>query len=128
MNATSLVLVGLGAMLGAWSRWLFAALLNAVYPPVPLGTVAANLLGSFLMGLAMVILIERAVLPPELRVAIITGFLGAFTTMSTFSAESVTLLLRHQYLEGAAHAGLHVAGSILTALAGVLVARAVVGS
>lgn len=128
MSAVSLTVVGLSAMLGAWCRWLLGILLNAVYPPVPLGTLAANLLGSFLMGLAMVLLVERGMLPPELRIAVITGFLGAFTTMSTFSAESVTLFMRHQYLVGAAHIGLHAAGSILMALLGVLAARAIAGS
>lgn len=80
------------------------------------------------MGLALVLLIERGLLPPELRVATITGFLASFTTMSTFSAEAMILIARADYLVAAGHITLHVAGSILMVLAGVLLARTLIGS
>jgi CrcB protein len=128
MNALSFVAIGSGAACGAWLRWVLGALINSVYPPMPLGTLAANLLGSFLMGLALVLLVERGMLPPEMRIAAITGFLGSLTTMSTFSAEAMTLIARADYVVAAGLVTLHVAGSILMVFAGVLAARALVGS
>jgi fluoride exporter len=128
MNALSLVAIGSGAACGAWLRWALGALINAVYPPMPLGTLAANLLGSFLMGLALVLLVERGMLPPEMRIAAITGFLGSLTTMSTFSAEAMILIARADYAIAAGLVTLHVAGSILMVFAGVLAARALIGS
>jgi CrcB protein len=94
---------------------------------MPLGTLAANLLGSFLMGMALVLLLERGVLPPEIRVAAITGFLGSLTTMSTFSAEAMILIARADYAIAAGLVSLHVAGSILMVFIGVLAARALTG-
>jgi CrcB protein len=128
MNALSFVAIGSGAACGAWLRWGLGALINSVYPPMPLGTLAANLLGSFLMGLALVLLVERGMLPPEMRIAAITGFLGSLTTMSTFSAEAMTLIARADYVVAAGLVTLHVAGSILMVFAGVLAARALAGS
>jgi CrcB protein len=128
MNALSFVAIGSGAACGAWLRWVLGALINSVYPPMPLGTLAANLLGSFLMGLALVLLVERGMLPPEMRIAAITGFLGSLTTMSTFSAEAMTLIARADYVVAAGLVTLHVAGSILMVFAGVLAARALAGS
>lgn len=128
MNPLSLLAVGVGAVAGAWLRWMLGALFNAVYPPIPLGTLAANLAGSLLMGFALVLVVERGMFPPEIRVGAITGLLGSFTTMSTFAAEAVTLFSRAEYLAATGHALLHVAGSILMVFAGVLAARALVGS
>lgn len=128
MNALSFVAIGSGAACGAWLRWALGALINSFYPPMPLGTLAANLLGSFLMGLALVLLVERGMLPPEVRIAAITGFLGSLTTMSTFSAEAMTLIARADYLIAAGLVTLHVAGSILMVFVGVLAARAFAGS
>lgn len=128
MNLLSFVTIGLGAACGAWLRWLLGALVNAVYPPIPLGTLAANLLGSFLMGIALVLLVERGMFPPEVRIAFITGFLGCLTTMSTFSAEAMTLIARADYAIAAWLVLLHVAGSILMVFMGALATRALTGS
>lgn len=128
MNLISFVTIGLGAACGAWLRWLLGALVNAVYPPIPLGTLAANLLGSFLMGIALVLLVERGMFPPEVRIAFITGFLGCLTTMSTFSAEAMTLIARADYAIAAWLVVLHVAGSILMVFIGALATRALTGS
>jgi CrcB protein len=128
MNALSFVAIGFGAACGAWLRWLLGALANAVYPPIPLGTLAANLFGSFLMGLALVLVVERGMLPPEMRIAVITGFLGSLTTMSTFSAEAMVLIGRADYVIAAGLVLLHVAGSILMVFAGALAAHAVTGN
>lgn len=112
--------IGIGAALGAWLRWGLGNMLNPVFPTVPLGTLAANLLGGFLMGLTMQFLLERAILPPELRLAITTGFLGGLTTFSTFSAETAALLLREEYLWSVALVLTHVIGSVTMTLLGML--------
>ena len=90
--------VGGGAAIGAWLRWGFGIALNPVFPTLPLGTLAANLVGGLLMGVAMEVLTRHAVLSPEMRLLITTGFLGGLTTFSTFSAEVVTLLARKELL------------------------------
>jgi CrcB protein len=127
MNALSFVAIGSAAACGAWLRWVLGVLINAVYPPMPLGTLAANLLGSFLMGMALVLLVERGMLPPEVRIAAITGFLGSLTTMSTFSAEAMILIARADYVTAAGLVTLHVAGSILMVFVGVFAARVLTG-
>ncbi len=98
-------------------------MLNPIFPTLPFGTLAANLLGGFLMGMAMQFLIQHAVLAPELRLAITTGFLGGLTTFSTFSAETTTLLLREEYLWASAIVLIHVIGSVTMTLSGILVMR-----
>lgn len=120
MNFYAFLAIGIGAATGAWLRWGLGILLNPVFPTLPLGTLAANLIGGFLMGMAMQFLLEHAILPPEMRLAITTGFLGGLTTFSTFSAETVTLLLREEYLWALAIALVHVIGSISMTLLGIL--------
>src|SRR5699024_6275500 len=101
-----------GAALGAWLRWLLGILMNPLFPTLPLGTLAANLLGGFLMGLTLGVFAHYQHLAPEWRLFITTGFLGGLTTFSTFSGDAVTLLLRQQYGWFAAHVGVHVAGTL----------------
>jgi CrcB protein len=128
MNALSFAAIGAGAAFGAWLRWLLGTLLNYVYPPIPLGTLVANLLGSFLMGMAMVLMIERGMVPPEVRMATITGFLASLTTMSTFSAETMALIARAEYFAATGLVALHVVGSITMVFIGAFAARAYAGS
>jgi len=123
MGFYAFLAIGIGAASGAWLRWGLGIFLNPVFPTLPLGTLAANLLGGFLMGMAMQFLLEHALLPPELRLAITTGFLGGITTFSTFSAETVTLLLRGEYLWTLAIVLVHVIGSVTMTLLGILVMR-----
>jgi CrcB protein len=89
--------VGAGAGLGALLRWRLALLFNAAFPPIPMGTLTANLIGGFFAGVCLEYLARSAV-PLELRLAVTTGFLGGLTTFSAFSAETVALLLRRDYL------------------------------
>ncbi len=119
MNAAAFAAVGIGAALGAWLRWGLGMLLNPVFPTLPLGTLAANLIGGWLMGLAMGFLSHYETLPPELRLLLTTGFLGGLTTFSTFSAETVTLISREQYGWTAVIVAVHVIGSVLMTLIGV---------
>jgi CrcB protein len=120
MGFYAFLAIGIGAASGAWLRWGLGILLNPVFPTLPLGTLAANLLGGFLMGMAMHLLTQHAILAPELRLAITTGFLGGLTTFSTFSAETVTLLLREEYLWTLAIVMIHVIGSVTMTLLGIL--------
>lgn len=120
MGFYAFVSIGVGAAVGAWLRWWLGILLNPLFPTLPLGTLAANCLGGFLMGLAMQFLLQHALLAPELRLAITTGFLGGLTTFSTFSAETVTLLLREEYLWSVAIVASHVIGSVAMTVLGML--------
>ena len=112
MNWGGFLAVGIGAALGAWARWGLGLWLNAALPQLPLGTLAANVIGGYLIGLALAWFALTEGLPPEVRLLVITGFLGGLTTFSTFSAEAVGLLSRQQYAWAATHIGLHLAGSL----------------
>lgn len=117
MSIYAFLAVGLGAVFGAWLRWGLGLWLNPVFPTVPFGTLTANLLGGYLIGLAVAFFGHSASLPPEWRLFAITGFLGALTTFSTFSAEVTTLILRGQLGWAFAAAAVHLFGSLsLTAL------------
>ena len=111
--------VGLGAAFGAWLRWWLGMLFNPVFPSLPLGTLAANLLGGYLVGVA-VAFFSHSSLPPEARLFVITGCMGGLTTFSTFSAEVVTAFSRSEYLWGSIEAGVHLFGSFAMTAFGML--------
>ncbi|MDD4928239.1 MAG: fluoride efflux transporter CrcB [Gallionella sp.] len=115
----SFLAIGAGAACGAWLRWALGLWLNPSLPDLPLGTLAANLLGGYLIGLAVAFFMQHPGLSPEWRLLIITGFLGGLTTFSTFSIETVTLLLRGQYAWGAGIIAAHLAGSLLMTVLGI---------
>ena len=117
------VAVGVGAALGAWARWGLGYLLNAVFPTLPLGTLVANLVGGYFIGFAIELLARHGEVPPEVRLFLITGFLGALTTFSTFSAEAVTLMGRQQFGWMAVHIGAHVTASIALTILGIMTAK-----
>jgi CrcB protein len=123
MNLTAAVAVFVGAGSGALLRWVLNLALNPLWSTLPLGTVAANLGGGLLAGAAAQWFELRAGLPPELRLLLITGFLGGLTTFSAFSLELMALLQqgRHAWLLGSVL--LHVAGSLLCALLGAALLR-----
>lgn len=123
MNAAAFAAVGAGAVLGAWARWGLGAWLNALVPNLPAGTLVANVGGGYLVGLAVAFFSANAHLAPEWRLACITGFLGALTTFSTFSAESVQLLQAEKYLAAALHSAAHLAGAILATVLGFVTYR-----
>ena len=124
MNAAGFAVVGIGAALGAWLRWGLGIMLNAAVPNLPLGTVAANLIGGYLIGVSVACFDTYTGLAPELRLLIITGFLGGLTTFSTFSAESVALLNAGRYGWALLHSGVHLLGSIALTLLGIATVRA----
>lgn len=124
MAFLSALAVGAGAALGAWLRWWLGLLLNPLFSTLPLGTLAANLLGGYLVGVAVVIFSHSTDWPPELRLFVITGFMGGLTTFSTFSSEVVDLLLRQEYRWAVALALFHLLGSLtMTALGMVTMQR-----
>ena len=116
--------VGGGAAVGAWLRWGLGIALNPLFPTLPLGTLAANLVGGLLMGFAMELVTRHAMLTPELRLLVTTGFLGGLTTFSTFSAEITTLVTRGDWLWALAGILAHVLGSLAMTIAGILAMRA----
>ena len=119
MSFSGFIAVGGGAAAGAWLRWWLGMLLNPIFPTLPFGTLAANLLGGWMMGMAIGFLSHYESLPPEIRLLLTTGFLGGLTTFSTFSAETTTLISHEQYAWTAAIVAAHVIGSVLMTLAGI---------
>jgi len=120
--------VGVGAAIGAWLRWGLSAWLNPRVTDFPLGTLAANLIGGYLIGIAVAYFAMRTDLPPQWRLLTITGFLGGLTTFSTFSAEVTELLMRGDYLPGLTLAATHLAGSLLLTAAGFATFRVLASS
>jgi len=127
LGIAAFIAVGVGAAIGAWLRWGLGLLLNPLYPTIPLGTLAANLGGGYLIGLALAFFGQHPGLSPEWRLLAITGFLGGLTTFSTFSAEIFTLFSRAQVAMGLAAIGLHVAGSLTMTALGVLTFKLIRG-
>jgi CrcB protein len=111
--------ISLGASLGALLRWWLGLALNGLFPTVPPGTLAANLIGGYLVGLAIAFFATYTALAPEWRLLVITGFCGGLTTFSTFSAEIVTLMQQGRAMWAFAAAAAHLAGSVVMTLAGI---------
>ncbi len=116
----SLIVIAIGASLGAWLRWLLGMKLNALFPTIPPGTVVANMVGGYIIGLAIAFLAASPTLSPEWRLLIITGFCGGLTTFSTFSAETVALIQEGRLLWALGSISLHVLGSLAMTAAGLL--------
>ena len=123
MNLYIAGMIGAGAAVGAWVRWGLGIVLNPLFTFLPLGTLAANMIGGYLMGIALVLLEGNPLVSPEMRLMATTGFLGGLTTFSTFSGESVTLFTRGEYGWMSILVLSHVAGSILMTFLGVLTVR-----
>lgn len=120
---SAFVAVAAGAVLGAWLRWGLSIWFNPRIPSLPLGTLLSNLIGGYLVGVAVAFFAAQNSIAPEWRLFCITGFLGGLTTFSTFSAESVELLLSGRYAAAAAHTAAHLFGSILATVIGIATYR-----
>jgi len=115
----AVVAIFLGSGLGALLRWWLGNHLNSRFPAIPPGTLSANLIGGYMVGVAIAFFASYSAIAPEWRLFVITGFCGGLTTFSTFSAEVVTLLQQGQSLWAIAAAAAHVAGSLVMTLAGI---------
>ncbi|HEX7952759.1 MAG TPA: fluoride efflux transporter CrcB [Burkholderiales bacterium] len=124
MGGYGVLAVGAGAAFGAWLRWGLGIGLNAVLPNLPLGTLAANLVGGYLIGMAVEYFSVQGGLPVEMRLFVITGFLGGLTTFSSFSAEAVGLLMENRYGWAMLLIVSHLLGSLLMTVLGIVSMRA----
>lgn len=120
----SLLAIAVGATLGAWARWGLSMLLNPLHSTLPLGTLAANLVGGYFIGVAVAVFAQWPSLAPEWRLFVITGLLGGLTTFSTFSAEAVALLQRQDLGAAFVLIAAHLVGSLLMTALGLLTVRA----
>ena len=116
---SSVALVSMGAAAGAVVRWLLGVSINELFPAIPPGTLVANLLGGYLVGIAVETLAVPFPLAPELRLLVITGFLGGLTTFSTFSAEVTQLLQQGRVALAGAEILAHVVGSVILTMLGI---------
>jgi CrcB protein len=123
MNLSAILAVASGATLGAWLRWWLGLRLNTLFPTMPLGTLAANLIGGYIFGVALGMITLDLGLSPQARLFVMTGFCGGLTTFSTFSAETYTLLARGQLAWGLGTIAIHVCGSLVATALGVLTVR-----
>ena len=119
-----LLAVAGGAVLGAWARWGLSYWLNPRLATLPLGTLAANLAGGYLVGIAVALFAAPPASAPAWRLLRVTGVLGALTTFSTFSAESVQLLMAGRYGAAALHSAAHLFGSLVATGLGIATIRA----
>lgn len=115
MSIGAALAVAAGAVLGAWLRWLLGLMLNGAGAALPLGTLAANLIGGLLVGVALAWFSGHPEAAPAWRLFAVTGFLGALTTFSTFSAESLTLLQKGEVGTALLHSAVHLLGSLAAA-------------
>jgi CrcB protein len=113
----------MGACLGALARWQLALWLNPTLTvagtTMPMGTLAANLIGGYLVGVCVAVFQAMPQLDPLWRLALVTGFLGALTTFSSFSAEVVAMLMQQRYALALMTAAVHLLGSLLLTIAGI---------
>lgn len=123
MTAYGFLAVGIGGALGCWLRWLLGIGLNPLFSNMLLGTLAANLAGGFLIGVAVEYFVHHDSLPPELRLFVIVGFLGGLTTFSSFSAEAVELLSDRELAWAFIMVATHLVGSLMMTWLGILTMR-----
>lgn len=110
--------ISLGSAFGALLRWVLGTRLNSLFPDIPPGTLMANLIGGYIVGVAVAYFAQAPEIAPEWCLLIITGFCGGLTTFSTFSAEVVTLLQQGRLSWAMGATAIHVSGSLLMTLAG----------
>jgi CrcB protein len=115
----SIIAIFVGGGIGSVLRWCLGLRLNSYFPSIPPGTLAANLIGAYIIGVAIAFSATSSAIAPEWRLLVITGFCGGLTTFSTFSSEIVALLERSQSLGACAAVALHLGGSVAMTFAGI---------
>jgi CrcB protein len=110
--------IALGSILGGFFRWNLGTRLNGILPALPLGTLSANLIAGYIVGIAIAYFAQAPDIAPEWRLLIITGFCGGLSTFSTFSAEVVLLLQQGRMVMATGAIGVHVIGSLVMTMAG----------
>ena len=115
----SILAISLGAALGALLRWQLGSKLNSLFPTIPPGTLAANLIGAYVVGIGIAFFATLSALSPEWRLLVVTGFCGGLTTFSTFSAEVATLLQQGRLSWALGAVAVHVVGSVAMTFAGI---------
>ncbi len=115
----SFIAVSVGGVLGCLLRWALALFLNSYFPTIPPGTLAANLIGCYIIGVAIAFFTAYPGFAPEWRLLLTTGFCGGLTTFSTFSAEIVVLLQSGRSLWALSAVALHLIGSLVMTVAGI---------
>ena len=121
-----LLWIGIAGICGVFSRYIIHGAMSRAYPDFPFSTLLINLLGSLLIGVAWVLLSERSWGTEELRQAVLIGFLGSFTTFSTYSLDGLRLLEQQSYLAGTSYIVLSPILGLTLAWSGVLLTRAVI--
>ena len=114
-----IIAIAIGSVLGGLLRWVLGLKLNALFPALPPGTLSANLIAGYIVGVALAFFAQAPGLSPEWRLLVITGFCGGLSTFSTFSAEIVALLQRGQYALALGGIAIHVSGTLLMTFAGI---------
>ncbi|AVN26620.1 fluoride efflux transporter CrcB [Acinetobacter baumannii] len=115
----SLLSIALGSVIGAWLRWGISLRFNSVFENIPFGTVIVNLIGAFIIGLA-VSFFSNSSISPNYKLFVVTGFCGALTTFSTFSVEIVALLQASKFEYAISTIAIHVIGSLIFTVLGIL--------
>lgn len=119
MQTSFLFAIAIGASLGAWLRYALGNAFNPTHPHLPLGTLASNLIGAYIIGMAVAYFADHPGVSQETRLFVVTGFLGGLTTFSTFSAETVGMILKAQYGWALTTISAHVFGSLAMTIAGI---------
>lgn len=114
-----IIALSLGSVLGGLSRWFLGLKLNSLFPTMPPGTLSANLIAGYVVGVAVAFFAQAPGVAPEWRLLIITGFCGGLSTFSTFSAEVATLLQQGRLAWAMGAISIHVTGSVVMTLAGI---------
>ena len=121
----SVLAVGIGGALGSMFRWLLGVRLNGLYPQLPLGTLAANVIAGYIIGVAIAFFASLPQIPPEWRLFVTTGLMGGLSTFSTFSAEVVADLQQGRYGWAAGEVAIHLSASIIMTILGFATVSAV---
>ena len=114
----SLLSIALGSVIGAWLRWGISLRFNSIFENIPFGTILVNLIGAFIIGLA-VSFFSNSSISPNYKLFLVTGFCGALTTFSTFSIEVVGLLQASKFEYAISTIAIHVIGSLIFTLLGI---------